>query len=313
MMNTGSKEKQVKHFDKVAYCCICNKNLSLNTFRSRFQLLDGWLCNHCLKLAGGFNNVKRKIDTIETVNEKIKDFSINKKNTNISKNKQNVSINDLSITKKDTSNKLAEKILKYQSYNPYLKECDDRDVRKSCKNCNCLKDVYYTAIKYIEDDDTPASISLLIRANFGLGVLYTERTIYYAKKYLRLEQNYKTEEEKNETLMEICNILSECYKKDYLIEEELKYRELTLNYSIAWWESYKNKLPYPQPMEFYGNKNIRTRITELKNDLKSITKIEKETGKELDLKKPLTNRKVLKRIDVNTDTIYNLLTGEIIE
>lgn len=326
-MNTNSKEKQVKYFDKVAYCCICNKNLSLNTFRSRFQLLDGWLCNDCIKLAGGFDNIKRKTDTIKTIKEKINDFSIKKKAVDIPKkemvektkeqkspfNVQKEKLNDLSTTQKNTSNKLAEKIMKYQSYNPYLKECDDRDVRKACKDCNCLKDVYHTAINYIEDNNTPTSIYLLIKANFGLGVLYTERTIYYAKKYLGLEQNCKTEEEKNEKLMEVCEILSECYKKDYLIEEELKYRELTLNYSIAWWETYKNKLPYPQPMEFYGNKNIRTRITELKNDLKSITKIEKETGKAIDLKKPFTNRKILKRIDVNTNTIYNLLTGEIIE
>lgn len=336
LLQKNKNKDGIGYFDNKASCSICNKDLSLKTLRSRFQLADGWLCSDCIKLAGGYSNLNRKKDTIEIVKEKIRNIqkeknkvkSINQNNTeyqNIEREINKIkSITEeitniqkksiiISKTKKNTSNKLAEKIMKYQSYNPYLKDCDDKDVKKACKNCNCLKDVYHTAIEYIEKDNSPTSVYLLAKANFGLGVLYTERTIHYGKKYLELPQKFKTKEEKNQKNMEICNMLADCFKKDYLIEEELKYRELTLQYSVAWWTDYKKKLPYPQPMESYENKGIRKRITELKDDIKTSRKIEKETGKKIDLSKPLTNRKVLKRIDINTDTVYNLITGEIVE
>lgn len=240
-------------------------------------------------------------------------FGLFKRLKGISNIKGNIQHENNNNNIKTTSNKLAEKIMKYQSYNPYLNNCDDKEVKIACKNCNCLKDVYHTAIKYIKNDNSPNSIYLLAKANFGLGVLYTERTIYYAEKYINLLQNYELNEEKKEKLMEICDILSECFKKDYLIEEELKYRELTLNYSIMWWEDYKKRLSYPQPMEFHKNNAIRKRITELKDDIKISKKVEKDTGKKINLSKPFTNRKILKRIDVNTDKIYNLINGEIME
>ena len=331
-LRKNDKDK-ISYFDSEASCGICNIDLSLKTLRSRFRLADGWLCNQCVRKAGGYSNIKRNKDTVASVKEKIENIkqekdkvkssnrnSIEHQNIEIEINKiksiakeiNNVQEKAIikSKTLKNTSNKLAEKIMKYQSYNPYLKDCDDRDVKKACKDCNCLKDVYHTAIKYIETDNSPASIYLLTKANFGLGVLYNERTIYYAEKYLKSINNNFSDKEK---IMEICDILAECYKKDYLIEEELKYRKLTLQYSVEWWEDYKKQLPYPQPMEFYGNRKIRKRITELKDDIKTIKKIEKETGKKVDLLKPLTNRKILKRIDVNTDTIYNLITGETID
>lgn len=290
-LRKNDKDK-ISYFDSEASCGICNIDLSLKTLRSRFKVSDGWLCNQCFRKAGGYSNIKRNKDTIASVKEKLE---------NIKQGKSEKLLK---------SNKLAEKIMKYQSYNPYLKDCDDRDVKKACKDCNCLKDVYHTAIKYIETDNSTTSTYLLTKANFGLGVLYNERTIYYAEKYLKSINNIFCDKEK---LMEICDILAECYKKDYLIEKELQYRKLTLQYSVEWWEDYKKQLPYPQPMEFYGNGKIRKRITELKNDIKTIKKIEKETGKKVDLLKPLTNRKILKRIDVNTDTIYNLITGETID
>lgn len=74
LLNTIPKEKQVKYFDKEAHCCICNKDLGIKTLRSRWRLIDGWLCNDCFKLAGGLN-LTRRGDTVETIKERIKDNS----------------------------------------------------------------------------------------------------------------------------------------------------------------------------------------------------------------------------------------------
>lgn len=73
LLKSIPKEKQVKHFDKEAHCCICNKDLGIKTFRSRWQLIDGWLCNDCVKLAGGLGNLKFKGDTVETIKQRIED------------------------------------------------------------------------------------------------------------------------------------------------------------------------------------------------------------------------------------------------
>ena len=75
LLNAIPKEKQVKRFDKEAHCCICNKDLGIKTLRSRWQLIDGWLCNDCVKLAGGLGNLKFKGDTVETIKQRIKDNS----------------------------------------------------------------------------------------------------------------------------------------------------------------------------------------------------------------------------------------------
>lgn len=74
LLNTIPKEKQVNYFDKEAHCCICNKDLGIKTLRSRWQLIDGWLCNDCFKLAGGLN-LTRRGDTVDTIKERIKDNS----------------------------------------------------------------------------------------------------------------------------------------------------------------------------------------------------------------------------------------------
>lgn len=73
LLKSIPKKKQVKHFDKEAHCCICNKDLGIKTFRSRWQLIDGWLCNDCVKLAGGLGNLKFKGDTVETIKQRIED------------------------------------------------------------------------------------------------------------------------------------------------------------------------------------------------------------------------------------------------
>lgn len=210
------------------------------------------------------------------------------------------------------SNILAEKILEYKIYNPYLKKCNDKVVANACKNCYSLKDVYYTALKYIEDDNSPNSNLLLAKSYIGLGVLYNERAIYYLKKYFDNPINYADKEKKYYHFYKICSELAECYKKDYLINDELEWRKLSLDYSILFWKEHKinEKIPY---MEHYVDKEIRKRITELNDDIKTAKKMEKQTKKEIDLNKPITNRKVLERIDINTDNIYNLKTGEIIE
>lgn len=210
------------------------------------------------------------------------------------------------------SNKLAEQIMDYQIYNPYLMKCDNKEVRKACKDCYSRKDVFHTAIKYIEDDTSPKSLYLLARANLGLGVLYNERTIYYCKKYLESPINYSSAEEKYKDYLEICIVLADCYKKDYIVNEELKYRELSLEYANLFWDEYKKHEQIPS-MEYYENRNIRKRITELNDDIKIAKKVEKQTNKMVDLNKPLTTRKVLERIDVKSDNIYNLITGEVIE
>ena len=81
---------------------------------------------------------------------------------------------------------------------------------------------------------------------------------------------------------------------------------------MLFWKEHKKHEQFP-PMEFYVNKDIRKRIIELNHDIKMAKKIEEQTKKEIDFSKPFTNRKVLKRIDIKTNNIYNLKTGEIIE
>ena len=210
------------------------------------------------------------------------------------------------------SNKLAKQIIDYQLYNPYLNKCDNNDVKIACKDCYSRQDVFLTAIKYIENNDSPESIYLLAIANSGLGILYNERTIYYYEQYLENPLVYPDDKNKYKDYFEIYTTLADCYSKDYIIAKELKYRELSLEYSNLLWDELK-KCEQNFDMEYYGNREIRKRITELKDDIKMAKKIEKQTNKTIDLNKPLTTKKTLKRIDINTDNIYNLITGEIIE
>lgn len=207
------------------------------------------------------------------------------------------------------SNKLAEQIIDYKLYNPYLSKCDNKAVKVACKDCYCLKDVYKTAIKYIEDDSSPKSLYLLAATNLGLGVLYNERTIFYCLKYLENPIQYENDEKKYKNLFDIYKTLADCYKKDYMINNELKFRELSLKYSNLFWDEYKKHIQIPS-IEYYENKEIRKRIAELKDNIRLV---ENQTNKSVDLDKPLTNRKMLKRIALENDNIYNLITGEIIE
>lgn len=46
---TIQPDNKTHYFSSKAKCSICNKSLDLATFRSRYQLIDGWLCMKCLK------------------------------------------------------------------------------------------------------------------------------------------------------------------------------------------------------------------------------------------------------------------------
>lgn len=43
------KKQRTKYFNLKAACFICNKNLDLFSFKSRYRLIDGWMCFKCFK------------------------------------------------------------------------------------------------------------------------------------------------------------------------------------------------------------------------------------------------------------------------
>lgn len=43
------KKQRTKYFNIKAECFICNKNLNLFSFKSRYRLIDGWICSNCFK------------------------------------------------------------------------------------------------------------------------------------------------------------------------------------------------------------------------------------------------------------------------
>ncbi len=49
------KKERTHYFSIKARCFICNKNLGLMTLKSRYQLIDGWLCMKCAKSIFGKN------------------------------------------------------------------------------------------------------------------------------------------------------------------------------------------------------------------------------------------------------------------
>jgi len=65
------KKKQVHYFDKEAHCCICNKDLGIKTLRSRYQLIDGWLCKNCVKLFCNPLDFESKRHTVKIIKNKI--------------------------------------------------------------------------------------------------------------------------------------------------------------------------------------------------------------------------------------------------
>lgn len=68
-----SKESNTYYFSVKASCCRCNKDLGLHTFRSRIQLVDGWLCMKCAKKIFKLNELQRKAYSVSEINEMFKD------------------------------------------------------------------------------------------------------------------------------------------------------------------------------------------------------------------------------------------------
>lgn len=79
----STKGSAIKYFSVKANCSICNKSLDLFSFKSRFMLKNGWLCNTCSKK---FDNNKLKFNktTIEECKEMLKEKEeINKSANNL--------------------------------------------------------------------------------------------------------------------------------------------------------------------------------------------------------------------------------------
>lgn len=69
----ANKENNTKYLDINAVCCRCNKDLGLFTFRSRIQLVDGWLCMKCAKKIFKLNEMQRKAYSVSEINEIFKE------------------------------------------------------------------------------------------------------------------------------------------------------------------------------------------------------------------------------------------------
>lgn len=215
------------------------------------------------------------------------------------------------------NNTLAERIMEYKMYQPFIKQCPDKRVKEACWECNNLTDVYHKVLELVVQDNTPKSLALLFYANYGLGVVYNERAKFYLKKYLQTNL-YKPIPNKRVCTIELYKYLAKCYERDleydeaidcyYYIINELKYDDASIYIKIA---------------ELYKKKNDLLKACDI---LEGARKGRKHQEREdidrylSDYTKKLINNYVFKskpkeqkRIMIDSDKYYNFITGEILE
>ena len=127
--------------------------------------------------------------------------------------------------RKKSNIELAERLFDYRTYQPYVFDCPDEEVKKICINCKTIQDSLNKVIEYCGPPNTPRSRYLYAIVYSYSNVLYNERAIYYLNLYLEngLYDYYCTTERKKELhLFEIYNFLIDCYLKDLKLDDALK-------------------------------------------------------------------------------------------
>lgn len=210
---------------------------------------------------------------------------------------------------------LAEKIMEYKMYQPFIDQCPDKRVREACWNCQNLKDVYKKVTDLVNDDGSAKALYLLFYANYGLGVIYNERAKYYLKKYLKTGL-YKPLPNKKAHLVDLYSKLAKCYERDLEYDEAIKcykyiienlFDDTSIYIHIA--ELYKKKNDLFKACEILEN----ARKGRKKQDKDDIDRYLTDYTKKIENNykfKPTTRER--KRIMIDKDNYYDFITGEII-
>lgn len=228
LLQKNKNKDGIGYFDNKASCSICNKDLSLKTLRSRFQLADGWLCSDCIKLAGGYSNLNRKKDTIEIVKEKI----MKHQNDNLFENKKFDGIFSIKIDPnmdltEEESNSLEEQMAKTHSQFKKLEE---------------LKKVYKSTInqhEYITNELWCKNTYHKVNSQSNIFNKYADRYIELCNMYLQILPDYINFEKESDYIFEreseyiyaphdIVNMIR-------LLEKQEKYNEIinVCNYLLS--------------------------------------------------------------------------------
>lgn len=215
--------------------------------------------------------------------------------------------------KKD--NDLAERIFEYRTYQPYVKSCPDKDVKRICMECKDIQDSLNKVIEYCEKPNTPKARYLYAITYAWSRVIYNERAIYYLEKYLSNELYLKYASNQNakiQHLSEMYGYLIDCYVKDLKYDkalstcdyylENINISEISIYYKKADIFRRKNKLDIA-----INNFELAKKYTNNETDLEFIDRKIKDLKNKIEKKyvfKPKLKER--KRIRIDSDDIFDL-------
>lgn len=213
------------------------------------------------------------------------------------------------------NNDLAEQIFEFRTYQPYVKNCPNKKIKKICWDCNDIQDSLNKVIEYCEEPITPKSRFLHAIAYAYSRVLYNERAIYYLQLYLSNEPYDKF----NETpklleyhFVEMYGYLINCYIKDLKYDKALE----VCDYCIKKFDD--TYIIYLKKADIYRRKNMLRMSCQILEEAKNNLKIDKSYLQVIshridDYKSKISKGYIFKthsgnknRIEIHSDKIYEL-------
>ncbi|MBO5142176.1 MAG: hypothetical protein J6C46_04145 [Clostridia bacterium] len=184
---------------------------------------------------------------------------------------------DLFKKKNKDNGDLAERIFFYRTYQPYVKDCPDNEVKKVCWDCNDIQDSLNKVIELCKEPNTPQKRYLIAKAYAWSKVKYNDEAIKYLTLYLNNplylgayqnkfhDINNSIEQERNMHLCEMWKYLGQAYEKIYNFDMALDC------YNKCLMLQPESQLSYIDIINIYKKKNdLHTALKILNNAKNSI-------------------------------------------
>ena len=162
---------------------------------------------------------------------------------------------------------LAERIFNYRTYQPYVNECPDLEVKKICKDCKSIQDSLNKVIEYCGEPNSAKARYYYAITYAWSRKEYNDLAIEYLTLYLNnppYDKKYGNKtEEPNIHLYEMWRYLGQAYEKNKNLDEALNCYFKCLEYL----ESFQ--VPYLDIANIYRKKNDLNSSLEILNNAKS--------------------------------------------
>ena len=157
---------------------------------------------------------------------------------------------------------LAERIFNYRTYQPYVNNCPDKEVKEICKDCKNIQDSLNKVIEYCGEPNTPKARYYYAITYAWSRIEYNELAIKYLKLYLSNEL-YLPHKNKIFHLYEMNDYLGQAYEKGKYLDKALKQYEKCLNIYP------QSQIPYLRIANIYRKMNELNKSIDILDKSKS--------------------------------------------